>query len=174
MRAQYTLHKGFTLIELMATLAVLGIFASIAIPSFQGLLVRERTSAAANELLAGIQQARSEAVKMGRNSTLCPRNPANLESCGTNWSDGWVVRVDRTANASGVQTTVRSTGPVSAGVTIGSTASGTPPQIQFRPLGQTTGVVTFTLVHNNPSVTRRVCVYASGQSRILPDSASNC
>lgn len=54
---------GFTLIELLVTIAVIIVTATIAIPSFKGLIERNRLSADFNEILSSMNYARSEAVK---------------------------------------------------------------------------------------------------------------
>lgn len=58
--------KGFTLIELMVTVAILAILASIAAPQMQNQIAASRVTATTNELLAGLAQARSEAVRLGQ------------------------------------------------------------------------------------------------------------
>jgi len=55
--------KGFTLIELMVVLAILGIVALIAAPSFNAFLARSKLRGAANETFADLQYARSESVQ---------------------------------------------------------------------------------------------------------------
>ena len=56
-------ERGFTLIELMVGVAILGIAAVIAVPAFGGMFERMRLTGAANELAADLQLARSEAVR---------------------------------------------------------------------------------------------------------------
>ena len=87
---------GFSLIELMITLAVLAIALAVGIPSFQGMIQRNRVVAAANELVAALQTARVEAVRRNRRVTLCPS--ADGAACaGSDWSR-LIVFVDANAN----------------------------------------------------------------------------
>ena len=56
---------GFTLIEMLVVLVVLGIGISLAVPSFQGMLARNRIATQTNDLLLAISLARSEASRRG-------------------------------------------------------------------------------------------------------------
>ncbi|WP_181179257.1 GspH/FimT family pseudopilin [Methylibium rhizosphaerae] len=80
---------GFTLVELIVTVAVFAILASIAIPSFQATMQRNRLATTANELLAGIQAARSEALRSNQTVRFCT-TAANWQM--TRQSDGTVLR----------------------------------------------------------------------------------
>jgi len=96
-------NRGFTLIELMVTLAVLGILATLAAPSFQNLIRSTRLSTAANDLSSAMALARAEAIRRGARVTLCRSSTsANaLPTCDTGggaWTDGWVLFVNSDAD----------------------------------------------------------------------------
>lgn len=59
-------HSGFTLVELMMTVVVIGILAAVAFPSFQDMQARTRVKAAAENIYSNIQYARSEGIKQSR------------------------------------------------------------------------------------------------------------
>ncbi|GAB2522299.1 GspH/FimT family pseudopilin [Lysobacter humi (ex Lee et al. 2017)] len=77
--------RGFTLIELMVTIAVLAIIIGVAVPSFVSMTHRNRLAAASNEVVAVLQSARMEAVRRNRSVTVCPT--ADGATCsGSDWS----------------------------------------------------------------------------------------
>lgn len=79
-------NKGFTLLELMVTLAIAAILATVAIPGFTQSIISNRLTTYNNELVAAFNLARSEAIK--RNQQVIVRKT------GANWENGWHVFVD--------------------------------------------------------------------------------
>lgn len=77
-------NRGFTLIELMVTIAVLAIVLGIAVPSFQDFVRKNRLVATTNNLVSALAMARSEAIKRA----------ARVTVASANWSAGWQVFVD--------------------------------------------------------------------------------
>ena len=90
-------QNGFTLLELMVTLVVVAVILGFGLPSFQQLVQRNRMTSTANDLLAALNVARSEAVKRATPVSLCASNnpTAPLPACsGLPGMNGWVVFVD--------------------------------------------------------------------------------
>jgi len=84
--------RGFTLIELMVTLAVLAILTMVAVPNFRDTIRRSRVSAASNALLADLHYARAEAINRGQLVSLCPSsNGSSCTAGGAAWEAGWLV-----------------------------------------------------------------------------------
>ncbi len=86
--------SGFTLVELMVTIFVASILLAVAVPSFNRMTVTSRVTAQANELVAAINFARSEAIKRNTSMVLCRANGADSTECSPqagNWQF-WIVR----------------------------------------------------------------------------------
>jgi type IV fimbrial biogenesis protein FimT len=84
--------KGFSLIELIITLTVVGILVALAAPGMQRFFSDNRLTTQINDLLADISLARSEAIKRNTSTGMCV-TAANGTSCVTsgNWANGWLV-----------------------------------------------------------------------------------
>jgi type IV fimbrial biogenesis protein FimT len=113
---------GFTLMELLITIAIAAIVMTLGIPSFRYVTNSNRIAGEVNGLLGDLQFARAEAIKEGQNVTVCVS--ALGASCdGTStWQSGWMVY----SNPTGVTT------PVATSILrIQSTFSGTDTFVAF-------------------------------------------
>lgn len=88
-----TLKRGFTLIELMVTLAVMAIVIAWAAPSFKQQMLGSRTGAVANEFADALNYARSQSVRTLKRVSICASSDGS--TCSGNWSDGFIVFEDR-------------------------------------------------------------------------------
>jgi type IV fimbrial biogenesis protein FimT len=83
--------RGFSLVELLVTLSVLGTLAALATPSFVTLLQASSLSTASNEFLGGVRLARSEALRRGGRVAMCKSaDGANCTQAG-GWEQGWIM-----------------------------------------------------------------------------------
>lgn len=118
---------GYTLIELMVTLAVLGILAAVAIPSMTALINANRLAGMTDELTASVQLARAEAIRRNARVILC--GTTDGATCSNNWDRWIVVGRDNVTNADQV---IRDSAAIDS-VQVSSTAGAT--GIVFRPSG---------------------------------------
>ena len=98
--------RGFSLLELMVTLAIGAILLGLALPSMSGLLGGSKTSATVNDLVFALQSARSEAIKRAAPVVLCPSaDPLDADAvCApVSYADGWIVFVDDVDDVDGVR-----------------------------------------------------------------------
>jgi type IV fimbrial biogenesis protein FimT len=124
-------HGGFTLLELMITLALAGILVTLAVPSMRQFMRNGRLATASNDLLHSLSLARTEAIKRqsGRVTVCASADPNAADSalaCSYGTMSGWIVFVD--ANSDGQfdngTDTVLSRGAASDKVTVKSDHDG--------------------------------------------------
>ncbi|NVO04651.1 MAG: GspH/FimT family pseudopilin [Rhodoferax sp.] len=143
---------GFTLVELMVTVAMLAILIALAAPSFQSLLSGLQVSNTAFALVSDLTLARNEAVKRGTNVQLAP-------GVASDWSQGWTVSVPSPA------TTLRQQASTGHGVNF----LNAPASITFGADGRSTGVAVYKFNLTNGS-SKNVCVSLDPSG--LPRTAS--
>ena len=130
--------RGFTLLELMMTIAVVGILAMLAMPAFDSMLRAKRTSTVANELLAALNLARSESMRRGQPVSVCRSNDgSSCATTGTGWDQGWIVFVNEDGVSEGTSA-ARDDGELLLQV-----KQNLPAGITVRPNGNFTQAITF-------------------------------
>ena len=163
-------QHGFTLIELMVTMALAAILLTIGVPSFQSMMRNNRAATQANEFMSALNLARSEAVKRGQRASLCPSTDQANCTGGTDWRAGWIVFVDTSTDPN-----VATVGEV---LRVGEAFSGTPTftgpvNIRFRPTGDIiSSSAPEQFDYSLDTVTQRVCVYLIGRAHVEKDAVS--
>jgi len=90
-------QQGFTLLELVVTLAIAAVVIGVAAPSFSTMIQDNRLGSQSLDFVAALNLARSEAIKRRTQVTLC--KSANGAACinAGNWGQGWIVFVESVA-----------------------------------------------------------------------------
>ena len=112
---------GFTLIELMTTLAVAVVILTVGVPGFQELIKGNTLNSQVNSFVAGINLTRSEAIKRSGRVSIC--KSSTLTACTTSggWEQGWIVFFDLMGSAGVIDsgdTIIRTNGPAPGSITI--------------------------------------------------------
>lgn len=89
---------GFTLVELIVTIAVAAILVTVAVPSFRVFVQNSRISTQTNDLISDISLARSEAIKSGANASLCTSTVGTSCDGGGSWTIGRLAWTDTNNN----------------------------------------------------------------------------
>ena len=90
----YRTSKGFTLFELIVTMAVAGIILSFGIPGFMSFIQNNRATTHTNDLITALNLGRNEATRRAAPITVCSSTDGANCSGGNDWSSGWIVRND--------------------------------------------------------------------------------
>jgi len=163
-------ETGFTVIELMVTLAVAVVLVTMAVPAFNTFMQNNRITAQANDLLTALNASRDEALKRRATVTICSSSDGS--TCSGNWHDGWIVFTDDNADSIvdvGTDEVLRVWGGLQGGSTISSAAT----SLRYDGIGLVNSSATFQLripgckgnlardisvsVTGQPSVTHSAC-----------------
>jgi type IV fimbrial biogenesis protein FimT len=113
-------RRGFSLVELMIVLLVMGAILAIGAPSLGDFARNNRLTAAANDFLAVAQAARTEAIKRQRPVSVCASSEPEAANPVCNAGDftGWIAFEDANANClrEGGEALLRAAGPLNSGV----------------------------------------------------------
>jgi prepilin-type N-terminal cleavage/methylation domain-containing protein len=155
--------QGFTLVELMVSIAVVAILSAIALPSMSDFLVRMRVDNEIIEVQRLLLTARNAAINSGQNSQLCPLKANDTCDLTTNWTGRIGV-----VSADGL---IKEKSPIKAGDSLIFAFS----NVTYNPAGQlgffNGNSSTFSYCpKGHPDYSRAVVVTISGRSSLSADN----
>lgn len=154
---------GFTLVELLITIAIAAILLAIGAPALTSFLADQAAAGNADEFAAAVRYARTEAMKRGRDVTMCASTDpaADAPACDANdWMTGWAITVPPNSTVLRVQNALRAMDARSA-------ADAT--TLTFAPNGLVTagsGTYTFVPIGGDLGKQRVVQVASTGRVRV--------
>jgi type IV fimbrial biogenesis protein FimT len=169
---QIKVFSGFTLVELMVSLAIVAVMMGLAVPSYRYAINSSRISSDSDNLLIALQLARTEAIRRGLSVSVCSSN-ANGSACSgsNNWKTGWLVFVDVNNNASydGGDALVRQQPALASANAV--SADNNTSAVRFNREGIASGLaadpVTVTFTPPTNSSTQKRCLAISAAGRML-------
>ena len=102
--------KGFTMLEMLIALAILGILTTLALPGFMETLGAGGVSGSTKSFSNALGLARSEAITRNTTINICPANAAMSDCAAAGWSTGWIVFQDNNGDATGATGSIDSGG----------------------------------------------------------------
>lgn len=161
--------SGFSLVELMVVLMILGATLALAIPGFTSLTLTTKLKSYANNIVSSVYTARGEAIKRNAPVRLCASS--NGTSCATSgdWEQGWIV-IDPN------DVVIQTQQAVSSGFKIANSGGLV---INFDPSGASIGgtASTLTVCKQSPAVgdqERRVVISTTGKPKVTTTRTGSC
>jgi type IV fimbrial biogenesis protein FimT len=163
--------QGFTLLELMVAVTLLGVLLGIGIPSFNETIRNNRTVAQTNEFITALNLARSEASKRGLPVAICAANAAQTacaSATANNWTNGWLVFTDQGATVGAIdagEPILQTSRAVTPGLQLTSSNVGF---LQFGASGSANTTATFGIQHSGCTGNnrRRIEIVPTGRANL--------
>lgn len=140
-------ERGFTLVELIITVAIIAIVMAYAVPAYSRFVAQNKVQSFAYALAADLNNARSEAIRRGFDISVCAASSSTATACGAaaDWNKNWITIVQG-GGASGTVLKVHQ-------AEVGANASSGLAGLRFAPSGQVKSTATNARVPSNQLIT---------------------
>lgn len=167
-------QHGVTLIELMTTVAILAILASVAVPSFNEAILSNRLTSYANTFVTDAQLARSEALKRNTQVRLCRSDDGTSCASSSGWQQGWIIFQDSNGNAA--VDTGEAVIRRQLAFTTGYQLTGATYSLAFQSLGDVTSSANLVLCRSSPlgNQERRITISVTGRTAVTTERSGVC
>ena len=169
---------GFTLLDLLIAMTILGILFGIGIPSLKDAVARGQAVSARSAITTTLFDALRHATVLGREIVVCPASAAQCAG-GKDWSHGWIAFIDNDGNRlrGPDEQIVRQQDALPAGVRLHGTIGR--PRIVYQPNGGNGGSnITFTLCDRRGPKHALALILSNGgrlrSARAEPAAAAAC
>lgn len=168
---------GFSLIEMLVVLALIGIVTMLAAPSFNSAFLSNRLAAYANSFVASAQLARSEAIKRNRPVHVCRSADGAACAASGTWQQGWIVWSDDNSNGTldAGEAVVQIQQAISVDYQLNSSAGGY--DLAFQPVGGGSSAATLKLCRASPNPgaqERQIKIDATGRPSVTTTHTGTC
>lgn len=175
--------RGFTLVELIVTLAIGAVLISIAVPPMTEMLNTQKANSTVNALFTSLNHARSEAIKRNARAVLCKSATGLSCTSGGGWEQGWILFHDANNNAAldAGEVVVHQQGPTTQGTRLTGNAP-VADYVSYGPSGSAkltsggfqAGTFTLCLASMSSTAVRRIVLSGTGRARTQKGTASDC
>jgi type IV fimbrial biogenesis protein FimT len=171
---------GFTMIELMVSLTVLGVLAAIALPSFNQAFLSNRLASFSNSFIASAQLARSEAIKRNASVKMCRSSNGTSCAATSGWQQGWIIFSDNGAGGNADNGTVDSDETrihYQQALSADYSFTGDSYSVSFQPSGLVASTVNLVLCRLTPSPgsqERTISIGTTGRVSVATTRTGSC
>lgn len=159
-------QRGFTLLELMVVVAIAGVLAAVALPSFTESLRLQRIKVAASDMHLTMLLARSEAIKRSAD--------VNMTRSASGWTGGWTVKPKSGGDPLRMNDALENV-TLKCNTNADATADTCPLKVTFTRTGRPTSLIEFRFysAEDTSLAMRCVSISLSGRPNVLVDTDNN-
>ena len=166
--------RGFTMTELLITLAIAGILAMIGAPAMGGLIARTTNATIEASVAGTLRHARTAAIMRNARVLVCPSLDGRRCQSGDDWQRGWIIAqaADHDGQPDAGKQIIATQTAMPNGTRVITSAGRR--QVTFQPSGSAGGSnVTFTICHARDHAGRSVVVSNTGRVRVESADAAH-